>query len=83
MYDKKELCERIKSIFPHVGDYGVDFDVERDALENRWQIRMKKGEKEYSAWIDEKEAGLCMEENTCIGLLADIAQFRVAVENRP
>jgi len=31
MYDNNELCEKIKSIFPDVGECGMDVDVDYDS----------------------------------------------------
>ena len=30
MHDKKELCEKIKSIYPDIGECGIDVDVAND-----------------------------------------------------
>ena len=30
MHDKKELCEKIKSIYPDIGECGIDVDVAYD-----------------------------------------------------
>lgn len=32
MHDKKELCEKIKSIYPDIGECGIDVDVEYDGV---------------------------------------------------
>ena len=30
MHDKTELCDKIKSIYPDIGECGIDVDVEYD-----------------------------------------------------
>ncbi len=38
MHDKKELCEKIRSIYPDIGECGIDVDVEYDEAKKAWTV---------------------------------------------
>jgi hypothetical protein len=38
MHDKKELCEKIRSIYPDIGECGIDVDVEYDEANNAFPL---------------------------------------------
>ena len=42
MYDKAELCEKIRSIYPDIGECGIDIDVNYDQDQKSWVVYLKK-----------------------------------------
>ena len=46
MIDKKELCHKIRDIYPDIGECGIDVDVAFDETNQRWGDDLKKGSTE-------------------------------------
>jgi hypothetical protein len=42
MHDKKELCEKIKSVHPDIGECGIDVDVDWNDAKKAWVVDLKK-----------------------------------------
>lgn len=76
VHDNKKLCQKIKSIFPDIGECGIDVDVEYDKAEKAYLVHLKKGGRKVKTHLETKDADLCMEGKQCVGLGIQIAQFR-------
>jgi len=80
MQDKKELCEKIRSIYPDIGECGIDVDVEYDEAKKAWIVDLKKGELELKTHLELQEVDDCMEGKQCVSLGLQIAQLRANIE---
>jgi hypothetical protein len=80
MQDKKELCEKIRSIYPDIGECGIDVDVEYDEAKKAWIVDLKKGELELKTHLELQEVDDCMEGKQCVSLGIQIAQLRANIE---
>ncbi len=80
MQDKKELCEKIRSIYPDIGQCGIDVDVEYDKTKKAWIVDLKKGEQELKTHLELQEVDDCMEGKQCVSLGLQIAQLRANIE---
>jgi hypothetical protein len=76
MYDKKELCQKIISIYPEIGECGIDVDVEFDKNKNVWVVDLKKGDHELKHHLEIPDADDCIEGNQCVSLGLEIAQLK-------
>ena len=76
MYDKNELCEKIKTLYPDIGECSIDLDVDYDKEQKAWVVYMKKGNREVKHFIPDEDADLCMECKQCVSLGLEIAQFK-------
>lgn len=76
MIDKNALCEKIRGIYPDVGECGIDVRAEFDESENTWAVYLKKGNKEIKHYLPEEDADACMEGKQCVSLGLEIAQFK-------
>ena len=83
MHDKKELCEKITSIYPDIGECGIDVDVEYDETKKAWIVDLKKGEHELKTHLELAEADECMEGKQCVSLGLQVAQLRANIERMP
>ncbi len=43
MHDKKELCDSIRSLYPEIGECGIEVNVEFDEGKKVWGVDLKKG----------------------------------------
>jgi hypothetical protein len=51
MYDKKELFEKIREIYPDIGECGIDVDVEYDEAKKAWIVDLKKDQHELKTHV--------------------------------
>ena len=76
MIDKNELCEKIRSIYPDVGECGIDVDVEYDEEQKRWIVNLKKVGHKLKTYLEDGDAEKCLEGIQCVSLGIEIAQLR-------
>ena len=80
MINKKELCEKIRSIYPDVGECGIDVDVEYDEKQKRWTVNLKKLGHKLKTYLEDGDAEKCLEGIQCVSLGIEIAQLRGNIE---
>jgi len=80
MQDKKELCEKIRSIYPEIGECGIDVDVEYDEAKKAWVVDLKKGNQELKTHLELQEVDDCMEGKQCVSLGLQVSQLRANIE---
>jgi hypothetical protein len=82
MYDKKELCEKIREIYPDIGECGIDVDVEYDEAKKAWIVDLKKDQHELKTHLEPEDAAVCMAGKQCISLGIQIAQLKENIKAR-
>ena len=75
MYNQKELCERIKSLYPDLGQCGIDVQVNFDKSKEAWVVDLKKDQHELKTYLDLNDADTCMEGKQCVSLTLQISQL--------
>jgi hypothetical protein len=75
-YDNSELCEKIKEVFPDIGECGIDIDVDFDDETKSYIVHLEKGSKKIKTHLEPEDADTCMDGKQCIGLGIQIGQFR-------
>ncbi len=83
MHDKEELCKKIKSIYPDIGECGIDVDVRYDENQGSWVVDLKKDNVELKTFLEPDEANQCMDGKQCVSLGMQIAQLRSNIERMP
>jgi hypothetical protein len=83
MYDKAELCEKIRSIYPDIGECGIDIDVNYVQDQNSWVVYLKKDKHELKTFLEDSDAERCLLGEKCVGLGIEIAQLRANIERIP
>jgi hypothetical protein len=83
MYDKAELCEKIRSIYPDIGECGIDIDVNYDQDQKSWVVYLKKDKHELKTFLEDSDAERCLLGEKCVGLGIEIAQLRANIERIP
>ena len=76
MYDKKELCEKIRELYPDIGECGMDVDVGYDEAQKSWTVNLKKDQIQLKHFLEDQDAELCMEGKQCMSLGLEIAQLK-------
>ena len=76
MHDKNELCQKIKEIYPDIGECGIDVDVEYDETKKAWVVDLKKDKHELKTHLEPDEADACLEGKQCVSLGIQIGQLK-------
>ena len=76
MYDKEEICKKIESLYPDIGECGINLEVDFDEEQNSLVVYLKKGNREVKHFLPNEDADACLIGKKCVGLGLEIAQFR-------
>jgi hypothetical protein len=76
MVDKEALCKKIESIYPDIGECGIDVNVDYNDELKSWAVYLKKGNQEVKHYLDENDAALCMDGKQCVSLGIEISQLK-------
>ncbi len=80
MIDKHELCEKIRQLYPDVGECGIDVAAEYDPSQRCWVVHLEKGSYRLRTFLEEGDAENCILGRKCVGLGIEIAQLRANIE---
>ena len=83
MIDKEELCRKITTLYPDIGQCGIDVNVEFDHDQNTWVVDLKKDKHELKTFLEEGDAEKCMLGEQCVSLGIEIAQLKANIERMP
>ncbi|CCK79472.1 hypothetical protein [Desulfobacula toluolica] len=81
MYTKNQLCEKIISVYPDIGECGIDLNVEYDQDKKVWVVQLNKDNQTLKTYLEPEDANVCMEGKQCIGLGMQIYQLRDNIKN--
>ena len=76
MHDKDELCKKIRSIYPEIGECGIEVKVNFDDAEDAYVVDLEKGEHHLKTFLEHKDADACMDGRQCVNLGVDIGQLK-------
>jgi hypothetical protein len=76
MYKNNELCEKIRSVFPDIGECGIYLNVAFDDNKDVWVVYLKKGKHELKTYLESEDVNKCMDGKQCVGLGFQIAQLK-------
>jgi hypothetical protein len=80
MYDQKELCDRIKSLYPEMGECGIEVKVGFDEVKKVWTVELDKGAHHLKTYLEPMDAENCMEGKQCVSLGLQIAQLAANIK---
>ena len=83
MLDKETICEKIRSIYPEIGECGIDVTVDYDEAQKAWVVHLKKDKHELKTYLEQGDAEKCLEGKQCVSLGIEIAQLRDSIERMP
>ncbi len=82
MHDRKELCEKIRSLYPAIGECGIDVDVIYDERKQAYIVDLKQGKQQLRTYLEPMDADACMEGRQCLYLGTQIAQLVANIRRR-
>ncbi len=83
MIDKNILCEKIRSIYPDIGECGIAINVEYDEKNKRWVVDLRQGGHELKTFLEDGDAEKCLNGIQCVSLGVEIAQLRGNIDRMP
>jgi len=82
MYSDQELCEKIRKLFPEIGECDINIEVQHDDEKKVWVVDLKKEGHELKHHLEYPDADDCMEGNKCVSLGLEIAQLKKNIEGK-
>ena len=76
MYSNEEICNKIKSIYPDIGECGIDVEVDFDKNQDSLVVYLRKDNKEIKHYLPNEDADACLMNQKCVALGVEIAQLR-------
>lgn len=76
MVDKNALCEKIRQLYPDIGECGIDVKAEYDEVQKAWAVHLKKDNHKLKTYLEDGDAEKCILGEKCVGLSIEIAQLR-------
>lgn len=76
MLDKKELCRKITSLYPDIGECGIDVAVDFDKAKGTYIVDLKKDKHKLQHHLETADADDCMGGKQCVALGLEIAQLK-------
>ncbi|MCG6535737.1 MAG: hypothetical protein L7F78_13825 [Syntrophales bacterium LBB04] len=81
MHDKNELCDRVRSLYPEIGECGLDVAVDFDETRKVWVVDLKKENHELKTFLEPPDADACMEGKQCVSLGVQITQLLANIKS--
>ncbi len=85
MFKKNELYKKIYSLFPEIGEHGIDLTVDRDEAKQAWIVEMnlKKGSTHLKTHLEILEADLYTSRKQWVDLRMQIALIEAKLKETP
>ena len=80
MRDETELCNKIRSLHPEIGECGIDVSVDWDEAKKAWIVDLTKGNHSLKTHLEPEDADGCMQGKQCVSLGLQIAQLEANIE---
>jgi hypothetical protein len=80
MHNKRELCKKIREIYPEIGECGINIDAEWDEDKNAWAVDLKSKGHELKTYLEPEDVDGCMDGNKCVSLGLQIAQLKANIK---
>ncbi len=80
MMNKDKLCQKIRDLYPDIGECGIDVHVAFDEENQRWRVDLRKGAHQLRTFLEEGDAELCLQNRQCVSLGIEISQLRDNIE---
>ena len=80
MIDRNVLCEKIRALYPEIGECGIEVEVDYDQNKGAWIVDLKKGEHQLKTHLEPPDANACLEGRQCVSLGVQISQLVSNIE---
>lgn len=73
--NKDDLAAKLKEMYPEIEEHSLDMELEFNADNNYWVVKLSKGDHRLHTLLDQKDAEACIEGTQCVYLGVQIGQF--------
>jgi hypothetical protein len=80
MNKRTELCEKIRSIYPEIGECGAEVFVDYDDIKKAWTVDLKKGIHSMKTYLAPEDTDACMNGERCVNIGVQIAQLLTNID---
>jgi hypothetical protein len=80
MINREELCDKIRSIYPEIGECGMNVEVQWDGETKAWVVDLSVGDHELQTYLEPDDVEACMAGKQCVNLGVQIAQLKSNVQ---
>ena len=81
MYTEKDVYEKIKKVFPEIGELGKDITIKFNDIESVWVVDVYKDSKHMRTYLEEEVADVCIEKGKCLDFGVQIEQLKNKILN--
>ncbi len=81
MYNKEQICDKIREIYPDIGACGIDVALDFDRENHAWTVDLKRGNRKLKTFVEPEDAENCLEGRQCFGLGFQIAQLKDNIQH--
>jgi len=75
MYQNKEICGKIASLFPEFGTCGDNIHVAFNNQVKSWEVEFTRNGKKLKTYLEKSDLDSCMDKGVCIGLGIEVFQL--------
>jgi len=83
MVDKKEICDKIISIYPEIGECGINVDVAWDDTKKTWIVNLERSGHKLITHLEPEDTEACLQGKQCVSLGVQIEQLKDNIEKMP
>lgn len=75
MMNQADVCERIVSLYPDMGDCGDDISITWDRENEAWAVDFSIDGQQIRHYLEDDDAAACVLGRQCIGMGIEFGQF--------
>jgi len=75
MLNNQQVCERITSLYPDMGNCGDNLEVRWDRENQAWAVDFELDGQKIKHYLENDDAAACIIEGKCVGLGIEFGQF--------
>lgn len=81
MFFGNEICNKIRSINPDIGECGIHLNVDFDDRNDAWSVKLRQGNRSLTTFVETEDASECINKDFCLGLEFQIVQLKDNIKN--
>jgi len=81
-YTQVALEEKILEMYPEIETHDISMSLVFDSAKNTWVVKLAKGGRELTTYLEKTDADECMDGIKCVYLGVQIGQFIKNFEER-
>ncbi|RJR43851.1 MAG: hypothetical protein C4576_13960 [Desulfobacteraceae bacterium] len=76
MMTREEICTKIETLFPELGECWIELGVEWDETKRAWVVDLMGDGRDLVTYLENEDAEACIMGEQCVALGVQIAQLK-------